>query len=141
MCYAVSMQSLWLGLAVACALSGCAKQARPPAAPAASADAEAAAGSPKDPEAAKLAIEGGALVLDVRTEAEFAEGHLEGAINVPLQDLARRLIDLEALVAGDRAKPIVLYCGSGERAGKAKRKLEAEGYTGTINGGGLADLE
>jgi phage shock protein E len=108
---------------------------------AASADPASEAAPSKDPAAARRALAaGGAIVLDVRTSEEFADDHLEGAVNVPVQELSSRLPDVAQLAAGDRATPIVLYCGSGERAGKAKRVLDAEGYTQVINGGGLDDL-
>lgn len=94
----------------------------------------------KDPEAARAAIAAGAVVLDVRTPDEFAEAHLPAATNVPVDDLGSRLADVDKLVAGDKSKPIVVYCGSGRRAGKAKELLESAGYTHVINGGGLDDL-
>jgi phage shock protein E len=47
---------------------------------------------------------------------------------------------VDQLVNNDRSKPVVLYCGSGPRADKAKRQLEAAGYTNVVNGGGYKDL-
>ncbi|MGN6108503.1 MAG: rhodanese-like domain-containing protein [Kofleriaceae bacterium] len=136
------MKSALLGLALACTLApgpGCSSRSDSVGGHAGSGSATAAA-TPKDPAAAKQAISAGALVIDVRTPDEFAGGHLEGAINMPVQELSRQLADIQKL-AGERTRPIVLYCGSGRRAGNAKQMLEAEGYTRVINGGGLADLE
>jgi rhodanese-related sulfurtransferase len=54
-----------------------------------------------------LQSEGKVLVLDVRDEKAFAEGHIPGAMNVPLMDVEKRLDDIKVRVAG---RPIVLYC-------------------------------
>jgi phage shock protein E len=86
-------------------------------------------------------IANGAVVIDVRTSEEFAGEHLPSATNIPVQELGARLSDVANLVAGDKAKPIVVYCASGGRAGKAKRALEDAGYTNVVNGGGLDDLQ
>jgi phage shock protein E len=63
-------------------------------------------------------------VLDVRTPAEYAEGHLPGAINVPHDEVAARLGELESL----RDRDIVVYCRSGRRAGLALEVLEQAGF-------------
>ena len=78
-------------------------------------------------------LDEGALVVDVRTPAEFAGGHFKGAINIPLSGLGQQL----NLLGDDKAKPIILYCHSGARSGSAKRKLEQAGYTNAINAGSL----
>lgn len=83
---------------------------------------------------------GGAVVLDVRTPEEFGDDHLPTATNVPVDDLANRLADVDRLAGGDKAKPIVVYCHAGGRAARAKHELEAAGYTNVTNGGGLRDL-
>jgi phage shock protein E len=67
-------------------------------------------------------VAGGATLLDVRTESEFASGHLPGAINVPLHGLSER----GASLAGAQ-KPIVVYCASGVRSAAAKRALRRAG--------------
>lgn len=72
---------------------------------------------------ARRLVEGGAVLVDVRTPAEFADGHLPGAISVPVQDLDRRIEDL-----GPKDRPIVLYCRSGVRSGRAARILTDAGY-------------
>jgi phage shock protein E len=64
-------------------------------------------------------------VLDVRTPAEFAAGHVPGAINVPHDELQGRLAEL----AGLRDKDVVVYCKSGRRAGLALELLGRNGYT------------
>jgi len=73
--------------------------------------------------------------IDVRTAGEFKSGHLEVATNIPFGDVAE---EVPALVS-DKEAPVYLYCRSGNRAGKAKKALEAEGYTNVKNVGGLDD--
>jgi rhodanese-related sulfurtransferase len=95
----------------------------------------------KDPAKARQVIAaGGAVVLDVRTPEEFGGDHLPTATNVPVDDLPQRLADIDHLAGGDKAKPIVVYCHAGSRAARAKRTLEAAGYTDVTNGGGIDDL-
>jgi rhodanese-related sulfurtransferase len=72
-------------------------------------------------EARRIVSQGG-LLVDVRSEAEFARGHLPGAVNAPLDRFERHV---EELVAGDR--PIVLYCSAGVRSSRAARALERAG--------------
>jgi phage shock protein E len=63
------------------------------------------------------------LVLDVRNPAEYAEGHVPGAINIPYDQVASRLGEIP------KDDEIVLYCHSGRRAGLAAETLAANGYT------------
>jgi len=67
-------------------------------------------------------VEEGALLLDVRTPAEFAAGHLDGALNIPVQALKARLAE----VPKDRA--VVVYCKSGARSAHAARLLLDAGH-------------
>lgn len=94
----------------------------------------------QDPQAARALIARGAVIVDVRTADEYAGDHLADAVNLPVQDLDQRMADVERLVAGDKTRPIVVYCASGGRAAKAKQVLEAAGYSQVTNGGGLDDL-
>jgi len=77
----------------------------------------------------------GALIVDVRTNGEFAEGHYPGAINIPLDTVEDRLAEF-----GDRQGPIIVYCRSGRRSGIAKDILENAGFTKVQNGGGLDQM-
>jgi rhodanese-related sulfurtransferase len=63
------------------------------------------------------------FVLDVRSPEEFAAGHVPGAVNVPYDQIASRLVDVP------KDKDVVLYCRSGRRAGIAAEVLQANGYT------------
>ena len=64
------------------------------------------------------------VVLDVRTPAEYAEGHVPGAINIPHTELGARIAEL----AGAREKDIVVYCKSGVRAEEALGVLGKAGF-------------
>ena len=69
-------------------------------------------------------VEAGARLVDVRTVEEFAAGHIEGALNIPVQELPARMNELDR-----KDEPIVVYCRSGARSASAKRTLESAGYT------------
>lgn len=62
--------------------------------------------------------------MDVRTPAEYAQGHVPEALNIPVQTLGQRMGEL-----GDKARPIVVYCQSGGRSARAKAELQQAGYT------------
>ena len=64
------------------------------------------------------------VLLDVRTPAEYAEGHLPGARNIPHTELAARIAELD----GARTSDIVVYCRSGSRAAQALAVLEQAGF-------------
>lgn len=92
-----------------------------------------------DPEAAKKAwpmIERGDLLIDVRSVEEFAEGHLEGAINIEW-DQTDALI---AAIGEDKEREVVFYCRSGNRVGKAIKELASRGYKHIYNATGLEAL-
>jgi len=79
-------------------------------------------------------IKAGAKVVDVRSPDEFRDGAYPGAVNIPLQDLGRRLAEVP------KDKPVVLYCASGARSGMAARLLKQAGYADVVNAGGLGDM-
>lgn len=72
--------------------------------------------------------------VDVRTPQEVATGTLEGAVNIPLDQLPARLVELDA------SRRTVLLCRSGNRSGQAAAYLSGAGFTDVINldGGMLA---
>ncbi len=78
----------------------------------------------------------GAVLIDVRGGAEFAAGHLEGALSLPLDRIQR---DLAAAVP-DRNRPLVLYCRSGARSGRACDIVVQMGWRNAINAGGMGAL-
>lgn len=74
----------------------------------------------------------GSLLLDVRTPEEYAEGHIPGAQNLPLQSLQG-----VAAVAPAKDTPLFVYCRSGARSGQAAGLLQRMGYTHVTNIGGI----
>jgi len=85
------------------------------------------------PSDARALVNAGARLVDVRTPQEFSEGHLEGAVNIPVRDIEARLGEL-----GDKQGSIVLYCRSGARSAKAKTLLESHGFTRVVNLGAMS---
>jgi phage shock protein E len=71
----------------------------------------------------------GALVLDVRSPAEFSTGSVPGSVNIPVSDLPRRLGEL------DKGKPVIVCCASGMRASTAAALLKAQGFQEVVNAG------
>ena len=93
-----------------------------------------------DPEAARQAwpmINNGALLVDVRSEEEFAEAHLDCAINISWD----KTDALVAAIGSDKQRQVVFYCRSGHRAGKSIKELESRGYTNIFNATGLEALK
>lgn len=74
-------------------------------------------------------IKDGAFLVDVRTAAEFANGHVKGSVNIPLDQIASQLSRFK-----DK-KSIVVFCQSGGRSSQAKSILEKNGFSQVINGG------
>ena len=74
--------------------------------------------------------------IDVRSPEEFNEGHLQGAINVPHEQIASQI----ARISPDKNAPVNLYCRSGRRAEVALQELKKLGYTNVTNHGGYQDL-
>lgn len=65
------------------------------------------------------------VLVDVRTPGEYRDGHVPGAINIPLQELHQRMDELRPY----RNTELVLYCETGVRAGYADRMLQQQGFT------------
>lgn len=78
----------------------------------------------------------GAMLVDVRSVGEFIGGHLEGSINLPLDQIANRLHE----VCPDKTVPIVLFCASGMRSGSALGYMKNQGYQNVVNGGGISTV-
>ena len=112
------------------------------AAPPSVVPAALAAGLPDgDPALARKLVAAGAPLIDVRTPAEFAERHVEGAVNIPVEEISSRMPEVEKLAGGDKNKPIVVYCQSGRRAARAKQALMEAGFLQVTNLGGLSDWD
>jgi rhodanese-related sulfurtransferase len=69
------------------------------------------------------------VVLDVRTPAEFAEGHIPGAVNLPVDEVKAKV---EALIA-DKQTAIVVYCRSGARSARAMKIMKELGFETVFN--------
>ena len=85
-----------------------------------------------DPMKLKQLVTSGAQLIDVRSPGEYAKGHIEGAINIPVGELTQQISQL-----GDPQKPIVVYCRSGVRSSRAQSTLRAQGFTQVYNLGGI----
>jgi phage shock protein E len=84
-------------------------------------------------EARRWVAQESALLLDVRSEREFAAGHLAGAVNVPVSQLAAQLDTL-----GDKGRPVVVYCASGMRSTRAASLLREAGFSRVLNLGAMS---
>jgi rhodanese-related sulfurtransferase len=75
----------------------------------------------------------GTVVMDVRTPAEYASGHLESATNIDIEDstFSSKIAKL------DKNATYFIYCRSGNRAGQAVTAMKAIGFTKLTNGGGI----
>jgi rhodanese-related sulfurtransferase len=80
---------------------------------------------------AKVMIEAGAVVVDVRNTAAYEGRHIPGAISIPLEVLERTI---PASLAAAKAQRIVVYCGDGTSLGpRGTHLLNQAGYTGAVN--------
>ena len=75
--------------------------------------------------------------IDVRSPSEFADGHVAGAVNIPVERLTQQI----ANISTDKTAPINLYCRSGRRAESAYNKLLEMGYQNVVNHGGFDELK
>ncbi|HKJ70895.1 MAG TPA: rhodanese-like domain-containing protein [Gammaproteobacteria bacterium] len=92
-----------------------------------------------DPAAAvNLINRGNARVLDVREDSEWQQGHIAGAIHIPLGQLSGRMQELEAYKGGD--SPLLVACRSGNRSATAAVQLRKAGFESVYNleGGTMA---
>jgi rhodanese-related sulfurtransferase len=74
-------------------------------------------------------IQNGALIIDVRTPAEFNDGHADGSVNIPLSEVASQIKKIKKY-----NKPIITCCRSGARSGTAANILNNNDID-SINGG------
>jgi phage shock protein E len=82
---------------------------------------------------ARALVEQGAVLLDVRTPEEYAQGHLPGAKNIPVQVLPQRLEEV-----GPREVPVVVYCQAGGRSAMAADLLRRSGFGEVCNLGPMS---
>ncbi|PIE18654.1 MAG: sulfurtransferase [Proteobacteria bacterium] len=79
--------------------------------------------------------------MDVRTPAEYRTRHIDGAVNISLQDIQRGVEAVDRAVGGARDRALVLYCRSGRRSSIAKRILGQAGFTRISDFGAINDWE
>jgi len=82
----------------------------------------------------KTILQENAFLVDVRTPAEFASGHLKGSVNIPLDCISVQIAKFK------NKGNIVVYCRSGNRSRMAKSILETNGIQNVYNGGGIDEL-
>lgn len=76
----------------------------------------------------------GCSIIDVRSRSEFMGGHVNGSVNIPLDELPSELDQLRKLKA-----PLIICCASGNRSSQAERYLSQFGIE-CVNGGSWIDL-
>ena len=75
------------------------------------------------------------IILDVRTEEEFAEGHIAGAILIPDYEITEKA----EVILMDKEQQILVYCRSGRRSKNAANQLVELGYSNVKEFGGIID--
>lgn len=85
-----------------------------------------------DPQQVKTLVQEGAMLIDVRSTQEFRNGHLPGAVNIPINEINQRLKEI-----GKPQTKIIVYCRSGNRSSRAKALLDKKGFTEVYNLGGI----
>jgi phage shock protein E len=80
----------------------------------------------------KEMLDNGAVIIDVRTPAEFQGGHVAGSKNIPLQSIQGKVSEIKKI-----GKPVVLCCASGARSGQATGFLKQQGIQWENGGGWL----
>ena len=82
------------------------------------------------PHAATLAMNSEAtVILDVREDNEYKQGHIANAVHIPLGQLAKRLTELDKY----RERPLIAYCRTGNRSNSAAQLLHKHGFTTVHN--------
>ena len=120
----------WLALALTLAgLAGCTPPAPPSGTPQPNAGARRGSSARASSAVAHQLVEHGATLLDVRSDAEFAQGHLDGARHIPVNQLAARIAELPT------DEPVVVYCASGGRSAAAAEILAGHGLEAHDLGG------
>ena len=75
------------------------------------------------------------IIVDVRTQAEYDEGHIKNAVNAPVTEIA----DKAEKVLDDKSAKILVYCRSGNRSATAAKTLIEMGYNNVYDFGGITD--
>lgn len=89
----------------------------------------------KNEMSSKIVLSDRTYLIDVRAPAEFAQGSVKGAINIPLDGLQKKNLKL------DRERSIVVFCRSGNRSRQAKSILEQQGFKNVVDGGNWKNVD
>ena len=81
------------------------------------------------------AIQRGSYIIDVRTPVEYKEGHIQQAVNIPLEQISSSAEKIKKI-----GKPVITTCQTGGRSRRAKNKLLRKGVEDVYNGGGWIHL-
>ena len=82
------------------------------------------------------AIRKGAYYIDVRTPQEYRDGHIQQAVNIPLELISKNAIKIKKM-----DKPVITCCQTGSRSGRAASRLKKKGVPEVINGRGWVSLK
>jgi phage shock protein E len=82
---------------------------------------------------ARKMVESGASLVDVRSPEEYRAGHIDGAVNIPVGELDRRMGEIP------KDRGVVLYCQSGMRSARAASLLRDAGFSHVHNLGGMGN--
>ena len=86
-------------------------------------------------ESVKEVMDKGAVIIDVRTDGEYGEGHIKGSKNIPLNTISGKIEEIKKM-----NKPVIVCCQSGMRSSQANSILKNNGIE-SMNGGGWQSLE
>ena len=76
------------------------------------------------------------LIIDVRTESEYQQGHIKNAINIPNESIDESVSE----ILTDKDQLLLVYCRSGNRSKQASEKLAKLGYSNIYEFGGISDF-
>jgi len=81
-------------------------------------------------------IRRGSYIIDVRTPQEYRAGHIQQAVNIPLELISKSADKIKKI-----GKPVITCCQTGSRSGRAARRLRKKSIPEVLNGGGWVSLK
>jgi rhodanese-related sulfurtransferase len=120
----ISMNRLLAAAALLAVAAAARAGEKAPAAGAASAAVADVKAGVVDGATARKLVASGVKIVDVRTPAEFAAGHVPGAVNIPYDEMAARHAEI-----GPPSAPVLLYCRTGNRSAIAAGTLRERGFS------------